>query len=62
MSTDEKPKLGDIQIDKDGSEWVVVGVTTRSVSRVRRYSLAHHVHAEGSPTIAESLKVEDDAS
>jgi hypothetical protein len=53
---EKKPELGDIQTDPDGSEWVVVGVTTRSLSRVRRYSLAHEVHAQGSPRVAESLK------
>jgi hypothetical protein len=55
----KKPEIGDIQVDLNGSEWVVVGTTTRSVSRVRRYSLAHQVHSEGSPRIAESLVVTD---
>ena len=52
-------KLGDIQIDSNGSEWIVVGVATRHVSRVRRYSIAHQVHAKDSPVIAESLEVDE---
>lgn len=51
-------KIGDIQIDSDGSEWVIIGVTHIGVSRIRRYSLAHQVHSEGSPEIAKSLNKE----
>jgi hypothetical protein len=58
MPPEKKAEIGDIQIDGNGNEWVVVGVTTRSTSRVRRYSLAHQVHAEGSAIIAESLTKE----
>jgi hypothetical protein len=39
------PKIGDTQIDKDKSEWVVVGVTHLGLSRVRKDSLAHKIHA-----------------
>jgi hypothetical protein len=50
-------KVGDIQIDENGTEWVVIAVAGREiVSRVQRNSLAHRVHAEGSPNIAKSLK------
>lgn len=49
-------KIGDIQIDKDKKEWIVIGVNHTGISRVRRYSLAHQVHSEGMPEIAKSLK------
>lgn len=48
-------KIGDVQIDKDKSEWVVIGVNHSGISRVRKNSLAHQVHAESSPDIAKSL-------
>lgn len=54
-------KVGDIQTDIDNSEWVVVSITGRDrVSRVRRNSLAHRVHAERSAIIAQSLDKEVD--
>jgi hypothetical protein len=50
------PKVGDIQRDFNGSEWIVITVTGRGItSRVRRNSLAHQIHAENSPVIARSL-------
>lgn len=51
------PKAGDIQIDEDGSEWVVIGATRVGISRVRRNSLAHRVHAQSSPEIARSYVI-----
>jgi hypothetical protein len=48
------PKVGDIQIDNNKSEWVVVGVTHSGVSRVKRNSLAHQIHAQSSIDIAKS--------
>ena len=50
-------KIGDVQIDVDNSEWVVVAVYQKRISRVRRNSLAHRIHAEGTPEIAKSLQV-----
>ena len=50
-----KPKVGDIQIDDDKTEWVVIGITHNGVSRVKRLSLAHYVHAQSSPVIAKSF-------
>lgn len=55
-------RVGDVQIDRDKhgkilSEWVIIEVFPhRSPSRVRRNSLAHHIHAEGTPILAESLQ------
>lgn len=51
-------KIGDIQIDSDKSEWVIIGITHTGVSRVRRNSLAHKIHAQDSPEIAKSLSKE----
>jgi hypothetical protein len=48
-------QVGDIQVDKNSLEWIVVGVTHTGVSRVRRNSLAHKVHAKRSPEIAKTL-------
>jgi hypothetical protein len=57
------PKVGSIQIEADKSEWVIVGTSNSGVSRVRRNSLAHKVHAESSPVIALSyIKKEEDSS
>lgn len=49
------PKIGDIQIDDNKSEWIVIGISHTGVSRVRRNSLAHEIHAQGSPEIAKTL-------
>lgn len=49
------PKVGDIQVDNIGMEWVVVGVTTLGISRVRRNSMAHIIHARRSAEIAKTL-------
>lgn len=55
----ESPKVGDVQTDIDGSEWVVISVFGRNrTSRVKRNSLAHYIHAEVSPIIAESFERE----
>lgn len=54
---DDSPYIGEIQIDKDGTEWVVVGITHSGVSRVKRNSLAHLIHAQHSPEIANKLVV-----
>lgn len=51
------PKVGDIQVDKNESEWVVVGICHLGISRVKRDSLAHEIHAQSSPEIAKSLTV-----
>lgn len=51
------PKIGDIQTDTDKTEWVVVGVGHLGLSRVRRNSLAHRVHAQRSEDIAKSLVI-----
>ncbi len=48
-------KIGDIQTDANKTEWVIVVITHSGLSRVRRYSLAHQIHALNSPEIAESL-------
>ena len=56
-------QVGDVETDPDGSEWVIIspgGVF--KASRVRRNSLAHHVHAESSAVIAASLEKEVDES
>jgi hypothetical protein len=53
---DDSVKIGDIQVDSDKSEWVVIGVNHSGISRVRKNSLAHKIHAEVSPDIAKSLK------
>lgn len=59
-------EVGDIQIDEDDSEWVVVSISMlngqQRASRVRRGSLAHHIHAELSLVIAESLDKEEDGT
>ena len=52
----KKPEVGDIQTDPDGSEWIVIFIPHRNISRVRRYSLAHQIHAQNSEVIAKSLK------
>lgn len=50
-------KIGDIETDPDGSEWVIIEVfTNRKPSRVRKDSLAHRVHAENYFELAKSLK------
>lgn len=56
-----KPKVGDVQIDRDG-EWVIVSPSNGRLgpSRVRRNSLAHHVHADGNEAIAKSLDKDED--
>ena len=51
------PKVGDIQIDNNKTEWVVIGATHTGISRVKRNSLAHKVHAQSSPEIAKSILV-----
>ena len=56
-------KVGDIQIDDNRTEWIVVGIFGRGLTnRVRRNSLAHRVHAQLSPEIAKSLAEEVDGS
>lgn len=55
MKAGSLSNIGDIQIDNDKTEWVVVGIGHMGVSRVRRNSLAHQTHAQSSPKIAESL-------
>ena len=50
-----RSKVGDIQVDKDGSEWVVIGVGHTGLSRIRRNSMAHIIHARRSQEIAKSL-------
>jgi urease accessory protein UreE len=51
------PQIGDIQKDENGQEWVVVGIVHSGVSRVRRNSLAHLIHAAYSPEIAKSVTI-----
>ena len=51
----EKIKVGDIQIDENKSEWIVIGVT-----HMRRNSLAHKVHSQISPIIAKSYVIEEE--
>lgn len=50
-------RIGDIQTDDHDEkvQWVVIGVTHLGISRVKRDSLAHLVHAQSSPDIAKSL-------
>lgn len=57
MNSMPKLKIGDMQIDPDKSEWIIISVYGNRISRVRRYSLAHHIHADGDPEIAKSLQV-----
>jgi hypothetical protein len=52
-----KTKVGDIQVDDNMMEWVVVGVGHMGISRVRRNSLAHFSHAKVSPEIAKSIDI-----
>lgn len=52
-------KIGDVQVDANNTEWVVVGVSHSGLSRVRQYSLAHQVHAQAVPEIAKSLERKD---
>lgn len=56
MAEAEKARIGDIQTDPDGTEWIIVGTTQTTVSRVKRYSIAHEVHARSSEIVAKSLK------
>ena len=50
-------KIGDIQVDEeDKSEWIIIGINHSGISRVKRNSLAHKIHAEVSPEIAKSLQ------
>ncbi len=57
----ELMEVGDLQVDPDGSEWVVIGIYhlngQEKASRVRRNSDAHRVHASvaANPKIGESL-------
>lgn len=53
--TDSSIAIGDIVIDNDNTEWVIVGISHTGLSRVRRNSLAHEIHAQGSPEIAKTL-------
>lgn len=56
-------EIGDIQTDPDGSEWVIISVGGAfKPSRVRRNSLAHHIHAKSDSKIAVSLQEEVDGS
>lgn len=55
LSVRYRPKVGDIQTDRNNSEWVIIGITHSGLSRVRRNSLAHQVHALDMPEIAESI-------
>ena len=56
-------KVGDIEIDDNRTEWIVVGIFGRGrTNRVRRNSLAHRIHAQVSPEIAKSLAEEVDGS
>lgn len=68
--TPEEEKIteqGDIQIDPDGTEWVVIQVFARvndgrrieTYSRVLRHSLAHQIFATDIPKLAETLKVKE---
>lgn len=54
-------KIGDIQIDSNKTEWVVIAVNHSGISRVKRNSLAHKIHAEGMPAIAKSLTLNEGA-
>jgi hypothetical protein len=61
-------EVGDLQVDPDDSEWVVIGIYhmngQEKASRVRRNSDAHRVHASvaANEKIAESLDKEVDGS
>lgn len=50
-------KVGDIQTDNNGSEWVIVGISNTGYSRVKRNSLAHLIHSSYSPEIAKAYVV-----
>jgi hypothetical protein len=52
-----RPKIGDIQIDDDKTEWIVVEITHSGISRVKRNSLAHLVHSAYSPEIAKTYVI-----
>lgn len=49
--------IGDVQTDRDKTEWVIVGITHAGLSRVRRNSLAHYIHAQHSPEIAKAIVI-----
>ena len=49
-------KIGDIQVDSDDPNGLLLLFITTGISRVRRYSFAHQIHAEVSPEIAKSLQ------
>lgn len=53
LTSNKKP--GDIEIDENKVEWVIIAINYSGVSRVRRNSLAHRVHAKTSPEIAKTL-------
>lgn len=56
MNQPLRPEAGDIQVDPDGSEWVIIAVYGRDLcTRIRRDSLAHHVFAKDLPVFAKSL-------
>ena len=56
MNQTSKPEAGDIQVDPDGSEWVIIAVYGRGLfTRIRRDSLAHQVFAKDIPVFAKSL-------
>jgi len=49
------PQIGDIQMDSNNQEWIIVAITHAGLSRVKRNSLAHLIHATYSPEVAKSL-------
>lgn len=53
-----KVEVGDVVTDQFG-EWVIISIHEGRISRVRRNSLAHKIHAQSSSIIAKSLIVEE---
>lgn len=52
-------QVGNIQMDSNNQEWVIVAITHAGLSRVKRNSIAHLVHAKYSPEIAKSVIIEE---
>jgi hypothetical protein len=42
-------KVGDIQVDRDGSRWIVIALESGRPSRVREGSLAAQIHGYPAP-------------
>ena len=50
-------KQGSLVRERDSSEWIIVSIHGKLISRVKRNSLAHIVHGQSSPVMRETLQV-----